>query len=123
VVFKAREQIGTMVADPCHYIHRQSAIMGATFDDLQPEIFLPHSPSAPLPGFSEPFGELESQQFTKKRPDADAGKVIAPGANVVSFLFIESIIWTIQSQLHEPRKGDNARAGNLFGNNFSQFAQ
>src|SRR5205823_3660468 len=74
-------------------------------------------------GIFEPLGELEGEEFAEEGADADAGKIIAPGADGVLFLFIESIIWTIEGQLHEAGKGDNTAGSYLFGDDLREIIQ
>src|SRR5205823_762822 len=71
----------------------------------------------------KPFGELEGQEFAKKGADSDARIIIAAGTDVVSFLFIKSIIWTVKGQLHEPGERYGAPVTYLFFDNFGQFCQ
>jgi len=71
----------------------------------------------------EPLGELAGEEFAEEGADADAGKIITAGAEAVLFLFIESIIWTIEGQLHEAGKGDNTAGSYLFGDDFGEIFQ
>ena len=44
-------------------------------------------------------------------------------ADVVSFLFIISTIWTVKGQFHEAGEGDDAAAAYLFCNDFREIFQ
>jgi hypothetical protein len=62
---------------------------------------------------------LEGEQLPEQFADADAGKEIAPPTGIVFICFVISINWTIQSQLHEPRKRQNAAPGNFAPDKFN----
>ena len=118
-VFEAGEEAGTMRAEPGENVGSETAVVGAGFDELIADRRWEMGDG----GVLEPLGELEGEEFAQERSDTDAGNVITAAADVVSFLFIISTIWTVKGQFHEAGEGDDAAAAYLFCNDFREIFQ
>jgi hypothetical protein len=93
-----------VVPEPVEQVQGESAIVRALFGDLDGSIGLPS-------GYAS--GEVAGKELAKDGADADAGEEVAPPADRVRFLFIKSIIWTIQGKLHEPGEGNCPALGDF----------
>src|SRR3954467_11828333 len=92
-----------MLFQPCQNVICQSAIVRASFDNVERRYWF-----SSFGDLRQPFSELPSEELSKQRTHRGAGVEFTLAANDVSFLFIESINRTIERLFHERREGDHA---------------
>ena len=104
--FDLLQKFWVMLLQPGENIASQPAIMGASFDDLQPR-------TVHFWRF-EPGGELARQELTEQAADADAGDKVAGPANNVLLRFIVTSFGTVKSHFHEAGKRNCTPGENFF---------
>ena len=105
-----------MIAQPIQNVPGQIAAMRPGLDNPQnpaaiPQFALrvqPRLVETPFLDLFQPLSKLKSQQFTEQTPHVHAGIIIPATSDNVLFRFVISTIWTIERQLHEACKRNDA---------------